>query len=175
MGRIGKNDRIRSWSIFTSIGSNRSHEEISSMSDLTSDAHGHEHPKHELSDHAKRIYAIRDLLDRKRCDHREGHSMPDRLSGSALAGQRRQARRPRVGRSGFQGALHCRSQSTPVRNSASMPRRSTNSSFSKTLRRCATWWFALYAPVIRGRYWAGRRTGTKASTTGNAQWSIRAG
>jgi nitrile hydratase len=26
------------------------------------DAHGHEHPKHELSPHAKRIYAIRDLL-----------------------------------------------------------------------------------------------------------------
>ena len=35
------------------------------MSDLTSDAHGHEHPKHELSDHAKRIYAIRDLLIEK--------------------------------------------------------------------------------------------------------------
>ena len=31
------------------------------MSDLTSDAHGHEHPKNELSDYAKRIYAIRDL------------------------------------------------------------------------------------------------------------------
>jgi nitrile hydratase len=26
------------------------------------DAHGHEHPKHELSQYAKRIYAIRDLL-----------------------------------------------------------------------------------------------------------------
>src|SRR5258705_13799037 len=35
------------------------------MSDLTSDAHGHEHPKNELSDHAKRIYAIRDLLIEK--------------------------------------------------------------------------------------------------------------
>ena len=27
-----------------------------------SDDHGHEHPKHELSYYAKRIYAIRDLL-----------------------------------------------------------------------------------------------------------------
>ena len=35
------------------------------MSDLTSNAHGHEHPKHELSDYAKRIYAIRDLLIEK--------------------------------------------------------------------------------------------------------------
>jgi nitrile hydratase alpha subunit len=35
------------------------------VSDLTSDAYGHEHPKHELSDHAKRIYAIRDLLIEK--------------------------------------------------------------------------------------------------------------
>ena len=26
------------------------------------DAHGHEHPKHELSRQARRIYAIRDLL-----------------------------------------------------------------------------------------------------------------
>ena len=36
------------------------------MSDLTSDAHSHEHPKHDLSDHAKRIYAIRDLLIEKK-------------------------------------------------------------------------------------------------------------
>jgi nitrile hydratase subunit alpha len=32
------------------------------MSDTTAEAHGHEHPKHELSHYAKRIYAIRDLL-----------------------------------------------------------------------------------------------------------------
>src|SRR5215468_2914741 len=32
------------------------------MSDVPSDAHGHDHPKHELSYYAKRIYAIRDLL-----------------------------------------------------------------------------------------------------------------
>src|SRR5438093_3043702 len=31
------------------------------MSNVPSDAHGHEHPKHELSSSAKRIYAIRDL------------------------------------------------------------------------------------------------------------------
>lgn len=30
-----------------------------------SDEHGHDHPKHELSQHAKRIYAIRDLLVEK--------------------------------------------------------------------------------------------------------------
>jgi len=32
------------------------------MSDSLVDEHGHEHPKHELSHYAKRIYAIRDLL-----------------------------------------------------------------------------------------------------------------
>jgi len=32
------------------------------MSDAPSEAHGHDHPKHELSYYAKRIYAIRDLL-----------------------------------------------------------------------------------------------------------------
>lgn len=32
------------------------------MSDSLIDEHGHEHPKHELSHYAKRIYAIRDLL-----------------------------------------------------------------------------------------------------------------
>jgi nitrile hydratase alpha subunit len=32
------------------------------MSDTPAEAHGHEHPKHELSHYAKRIYAIRDLL-----------------------------------------------------------------------------------------------------------------
>jgi nitrile hydratase alpha subunit len=32
------------------------------MSDTPAEAHGHEHPKHELSHNAKRIYAIRDLL-----------------------------------------------------------------------------------------------------------------
>ena len=35
------------------------------MSNVPSDAHGHEHPKHELSSYAKRIYAIRDLLIEK--------------------------------------------------------------------------------------------------------------
>jgi nitrile hydratase subunit alpha len=35
------------------------------MSETTADAHGHEHPKHELSHCAKRIYAIRDLLVEK--------------------------------------------------------------------------------------------------------------
>ena len=36
------------------------------MSDSSSaDEHGHEHPKHELSHYAKRIYAIRDLLVEK--------------------------------------------------------------------------------------------------------------
>ena len=30
-----------------------------------SDEHGHDHPKHELGDHAKRIYAIRELLVEK--------------------------------------------------------------------------------------------------------------
>ena len=32
------------------------------MSNAPADEHGHEHPKHELSHYAKRIYAIRDLL-----------------------------------------------------------------------------------------------------------------
>lgn len=32
------------------------------MSETPADAHGHDHPKHELSYFAKRIYAIRDLL-----------------------------------------------------------------------------------------------------------------
>ena len=32
------------------------------MSDVPIDPHGHDHPKHELSHYAKRIYAIRDLL-----------------------------------------------------------------------------------------------------------------
>ena len=32
------------------------------MSHTPSDEHGHDHPKHELSHYAKRIYAIRDLL-----------------------------------------------------------------------------------------------------------------
>src|SRR4029453_4063763 len=32
------------------------------MNVSTADAHGHDHPKHELSHYAKRIYAIRDLL-----------------------------------------------------------------------------------------------------------------
>lgn len=35
------------------------------MSDTVADDHGHEHPKHELSYVAKRIYAIRDLLVEK--------------------------------------------------------------------------------------------------------------
>lgn len=35
------------------------------MSDSTGDEHGHDHPKHELSRHARRIYAIRDLLVEK--------------------------------------------------------------------------------------------------------------
>jgi nitrile hydratase subunit alpha len=35
------------------------------MSDTVTDDHGHEHPKHELSHFAKRIYAIRDLLVEK--------------------------------------------------------------------------------------------------------------
>jgi nitrile hydratase alpha subunit len=33
-----------------------------SHADPSAQDHGHEHPKHELSQHAKRIYAIRDLL-----------------------------------------------------------------------------------------------------------------
>ncbi|HVO95414.1 MAG TPA: nitrile hydratase subunit alpha, partial [Terriglobales bacterium] len=32
------------------------------MSNTLVDAHGHDHPKHELGYYAKRIYAIRDLL-----------------------------------------------------------------------------------------------------------------
>jgi len=32
---------------------------------MASDEHGHDHPKHELSSHAKRIYAIRNLLVEK--------------------------------------------------------------------------------------------------------------
>src|ERR1041384_8412704 len=36
------------------------------MSDAPADAHGHDHPRHELSHHAKRIYAIRDLLLEKK-------------------------------------------------------------------------------------------------------------
>ena len=35
------------------------------MADTVTDDHGHEHPKHELSYFAKRIYAIRDLLVEK--------------------------------------------------------------------------------------------------------------
>ena len=35
------------------------------MADTVTDDHGHEHPKHELSHFAKRIYAIRDLLVEK--------------------------------------------------------------------------------------------------------------
>ena len=35
------------------------------MADTVTDDHGHEHPKHELSHYAKRIYAIRDLLIEK--------------------------------------------------------------------------------------------------------------
>jgi nitrile hydratase alpha subunit len=35
------------------------------MADTVTDAHGHEHPKHELSHIAKRIYAIRELLVEK--------------------------------------------------------------------------------------------------------------
>ena len=35
------------------------------MADTVTDADGHEHPKHELSHYAKRIYAIRDLLVEK--------------------------------------------------------------------------------------------------------------
>ena len=35
------------------------------MADTVTDAHGHEHPKHELSHLAKRIYAIRELLVEK--------------------------------------------------------------------------------------------------------------
>ena len=36
------------------------------MTDTPADAHGHEHPRHELSHYAKRIYAIRDLLLEKK-------------------------------------------------------------------------------------------------------------
>jgi len=35
------------------------------MSNAPTDEHGHEHPRHELSHYAKRIYAIRDLLVEK--------------------------------------------------------------------------------------------------------------
>ena len=35
------------------------------MSALSTEEHSHEHPKHELSHYAKRIYAIRDLLVEK--------------------------------------------------------------------------------------------------------------
>jgi nitrile hydratase alpha subunit len=35
------------------------------MADTVTDGHGHEHPKHELSHYAKRIYAIRELLVEK--------------------------------------------------------------------------------------------------------------
>ncbi len=35
------------------------------MADAVQNAHGHEHPKHELSQLAKRIYAIRALLVEK--------------------------------------------------------------------------------------------------------------
>ena len=35
------------------------------MSDAGNAEHGHDHPKHELSHYAKRIYAIRDLLIEK--------------------------------------------------------------------------------------------------------------
>ena len=38
--------------------------------DETPQDHGHEHPKHELSFYAKRIYAIRDLLLEKGSNHR---------------------------------------------------------------------------------------------------------
>ena len=36
------------------------------MTDTPADAHGHDHPRHELSHYAKRIYAIRDLLLEKK-------------------------------------------------------------------------------------------------------------
>jgi nitrile hydratase subunit alpha len=45
-----------------SIGSTRRLEKENLMSDTSADVHGHDHPKHELSYFAKRIYAIRDLL-----------------------------------------------------------------------------------------------------------------
>src|SRR5688572_32564545 len=46
---------------FTIIGWNRQGMEDRRMS-TSVDEHGHEHPRHELSPQAKRIYAIRDLL-----------------------------------------------------------------------------------------------------------------
>src|ERR1051325_6538980 len=36
------------------------------MTDTPAGAHGHDHPRHELSHYAKRIYAIRDLLLEKK-------------------------------------------------------------------------------------------------------------
>src|SRR5687768_15939180 len=51
--------RTRFLSIFMNIGWIWLNEELK-MSDT--DEHGHEHPKHELSHYAKRVYAIRDLL-----------------------------------------------------------------------------------------------------------------
>ena len=84
---------------------------INRMSDHTGQTpQDHEHPKHELSYYAKRIYAIRDLCSKRR-NHREGYPVPSRIPGSTLAGQRRQARRSCLGRSGVQGASYCRSQS----------------------------------------------------------------
>ena len=138
------------------------------MSDLTGDAHGHEHPKHELSDHAKRIYAIRDLLIEKgvitekdiqcQIDYQEARSP---ANGAKL-----------VARAWVDPAFKARFIADPKAACAELGIDATAINEFVVLENTEK---VRHMVVCTGRYWAGPRTGTKASTTGNVQWSIRAG
>jgi len=140
--------------------------------DQTPQDHGHDHPKHELSFYAKRIYAIRDLLLEKgvitekdiqsQIEYQEARSP---ANGAKL-----------VARAWVDPVFKTRLVSDPKAACAEMglmPQASTNSWFWKILKKCATWWFVPCAPAIRARSWAGRLIGTRVSTIVNGRCMIR--
>src|SRR6516164_1174714 len=144
------------------------------MNEAAKAEHGHDHPKHELSYYAKRIYAIRDLLIEK--------GVVSEKTFSVKSNTRKRARRltaPNWWRvPGLTPISKLDSSAIPnqlVPKWVSTRQLSTSLSCSKIPNASVTWWFARSVPVIRGRFWVDRPTGTRVSIIGNGQWSTRAG
>src|SRR5262245_4533829 len=130
--------------------------------------HGHDHPKHELSYYAKRIYAIRDLLIEKAV-------ITDKDIQSQVEYQ--EARSPAngaklVARAWVDPAFKSRLIGDPKAACAEIGIDATSINEFVVLgntARCVTWWSALCALAIRDRSWSGRPICTRVSTIVNGR------
>ena len=74
-----------------------------------SDDHGHDHPKHELSYYAKRIYAMRDLLVDKGVITEKDIQCQIEYQEARTPANGAKSNRQGLDRCGVQGAFHRRS------------------------------------------------------------------